>query len=246
MPRPKLMASKHELEIIRKLSGRRTQRAIAGFLGRSRNFVQEWQRRLEVLRWRKLDARAEREIVELYRSGKGQVKVAKILRIQQRIVHAVVLKHALLRKTGGIHFQMPPAQFRQFRKDVLSRRYFCVDLAKKYSLTRHTSLKLAKQILGVSTFLRGAQLPPLSSVFPERPAAGYMERGAVCELLSKIFPAGLPGCNDYVLVSAVIDLLCETFPFWRSASMPVLENLENHLVAAVATLRGAEQTSLVN
>ncbi len=150
----------------------------------------------------------------------------------------------LIHKVGGRPFQMPPEQFAKFRRDVLSKKYFAIDLARKFGITKHNSLKLAKQILGVERFFRGETYPPLSSVFPER-HDGRCTPADCLTLLNKIFPIGLPHEPDYVLVSAVIDMLVEVFPFWRSASKPVMENLGSHLVAAVATLRGAEG-ALVN
>jgi hypothetical protein len=59
-------------------------------------------------------------------------------------------------------------------------------------------------------------------------------------LLGRIFPDGLPPSPDSIVVPVVVDLLMTTFPFWRSASAPVLANLESHLIAAAAMLRSSE------
>jgi hypothetical protein len=240
-------ATKDEIKIIARLSGRRTQRELAGFLGRSRRFVQEWQKKLGCQRKHQPTQEDKREIIRLYHhEKKGQAVTARLSRIPQKAVRATLLEAGIpIHPPGDYRFQMPPAQFAKFRRDVLSKRYYCADLAKKYSLSRHNSLRLAKDILGVEKFLRGQTFPPLSSVFPERQK--HDERCTVADcmtILSRLFPGGLPPAADCVVASAVVDLLLE-LPFWKRASTPVLENVEKHLGTAAGMLRGAE-TALVN
>jgi hypothetical protein len=238
------MASAREKQIIVRMSKQRKTRAeIEKVLRRSCSFVFNWQKKLHCqLKDRRPTERQKNQICRLYQSGMGQVAVAVFLGFTQRTILDTLAERRILRhRSGGRAFKMAPEEFSKFRADVLSKKYFAIDLARKYKITKAISLRLCKEILGVPEFLRGETFPPLSSVFPERHdkrlgIAGYVQ------FLAKLFPTGLPPQPDHIIVPSVIDLLCETFPFWRTASVPVLEHLESHLLAAASTMRGATQT----
>src|SRR6266853_4241982 len=97
MRRPKLnaampprYATKRERETIRRLSGLRTQRELAGFLGRSRTFVQEWQKRLACQRKHEPSEEDKKAIIRLYQKN-GQARTAKLSGIPQRAVRETLL-----------------------------------------------------------------------------------------------------------------------------------------------------------
>ncbi len=240
------MASKQEQKIILGMSRRRkTRDEIATFLGRSRSFIFVWQKKLHCQRKHEPTEADKKIIIKLYREGKGQWRIARITGVPQAKVRRTLLEAGVAtHKTGGHPFQMPPEQFSQFRADVLSRKYFAIDLAHKYGLTKAISLRLSKEILGVEKFYGGETYPPLSSPFPQRYDA-RLTGADYCRFLAGIFPNGVPEKEVWELVPPIISMLLEKFPFWRTADTGVLENLESHLVAAVATMRDAEG-ALVN
>src|SRR5216683_3251567 len=186
-------ATEHEKKIICKLSGKRTQRQIATFLGRSLSFVTFWQRRQGFRAHPKLNAKLENEIIRLYRSRPwGQARVGREINVSEKVVHAVLVRYNIpLHKTGGVPFQLPPEQFSKFRADVLSRKYFAIDLAEKYGITKAIALRLSKEILGVEKFYGGETYPPLSSPFPQRYDA-RLTAADYCRFLASIFPNGVP------------------------------------------------------
>jgi len=239
-------ATKHERKIIRQLSGKRTLEQIAEFLGRSRSFIYCQQRKLHCQRKHEPTENDKREIIRLYREWKGQARIAKLTGVPQAAVRRTLLEAGVpIHKTGEPRFQMPPELFKRFRADVLARKHFAIDLAEKYGITKHIALRLSKEILGVPTFFRGALYPPLSSVFPERHDA-RLTTADYCRFLVRIFPNGVPERPVWELVPEVVSMLLEKYAFWRAADTSVLENLENLLVAALGTMSGSEQTSLVN
>jgi len=245
-------ATKREIKIIARLSGRRTREQIAAFLGRSHSFVEFWQRRQGFRAHPKLTARLEDEICKLYKSAdatgrnRGQARVGRETNVSQKVVHVVLLRHGIpLHKSGTLPV-FTPAKRRQAIRMIRAKRHYLKQIAAKLGVHRGCIEELAHQILGCERFFGGAIWPPLQSAFPEierhderLTAADYIR------LLSKIFPNGLPPSPDWIVVPAVVDLLQETFHFWRTASAPVLKNLESHLVKAAATMRSAEST-LVN
>ena len=237
-------ASKYEQDTIRRLSGKRTREQIATLLERSCSFIETWQRKQKFHAHPKLTPRLENQIVALYKTGIGQKPVGRALNVSEKVVHAVLVRHHVPLHKGSPPFQMPPERFDKFRADVLSKKYFCVDLARKYGISKHNSLKLAKQILGVETFFRGETYPPLSSTFPERHDK-TLSIADYCRFLVGIFPDGVPEKPPWDVVPPIISMLLEKFPFWREASTADLLSVESHLTAALATMRES-QTALVN
>ncbi len=246
---PPRYATEHEQAIIRRQSGKRTQIQIAEFLGRSLSFVTFWQRRQKFRACAKLNAALENQIIALYRGrGLGQARVGREINVSEKVVHQVLVSHGIpLRKAGGVPI-LTPEKRQQAVAMIRAKNSYLKDIAKKLGVHRGCVEKLAHAVLGCERFFGGPLWPPLQSAFPEMQR--HDERctvGDYMKLLNAIFPTGLPpSAPDSTVVPVVIDLLMTTFPFWRTASTPVLENLENHLVTALATMRGAEQTSLVN
>jgi len=244
---PPRNATKHEQAVIRRLSGKRTRAQIAEFLGRSLSFVESWQRRQGFHAHPKLTARLEDEICKLYKSGLGQARVGKRTNVSEKVVHAVLVRHNIpLHGTGGVP-TLTPEKRQKAVAMIRSRSTYLKDIAKKLGVNRACIEKLAHAILGCERFFGGAIWPPLQSAFPEMQR--HDERctvGDYMKLLNAIFPTGLPpSAPDSTVVPVVIDLLMTTFPFWRTAPTPILQTLENNLVAAMTMMRGAEQ-ALVN
>jgi len=242
---PPRNATKHEQTIIHRLSGKRTQRQIAQFLGRSLSFVTFWQRRQGFRAHPKLNAKLENQIIALYKSGLGQARVGRRTNVSEKVVHAVLVRHNIpLHGTGGVP-TLTPEKRRKAVAMIRAKGAYLKDIAKKLGVNRACIEKLAHAVLGCERFFGGAIWPPLQSAFPERQRHDGCTVGDCMNLLGRIFPDGLPPSPDSIVVPVVVDMLMTKFPFWRSASAPVLLNLETHLTAAVATMRGAEQ-ALVN
>jgi len=244
-------ATKREIKIIARLSGRRTRQQIAEFLGRSRSFVECWQRRQKFRAHPKLTARLEDEICKLYQSAdatgrnRGQARVGRALNVSEKVVHAVLLRHGIpLHKSGTLPV-FTPAKRRQAIRMIRAKRHYLKQIAAKLGVHRGCIEELAHQILGCERFFGGAIWPPLQSAFPEKQRHDGCTIGDCMSLLSRIFPDGLPPSPDSIIVPVIVDLLMTKFPFWQTASAPVLENLENHLLAAASTMRES-QTALVN
>jgi transposase len=248
---PPRNATKHEKKIICKLSGKRTQRQIAEFLGRSLSFVTFWQRRQGFRAHPKLTARLEDKICKLYKSAeaagrnRGQARVGRALNVSEKVVHAVLVQHGIPRHTGGTPPMLTPEKCQKAVAMIRAKGAYLKDIAKKLGVNRACIEKLAHAVLGCERFFGGAIWPPLQSAFPERQRHDGCTVGDCMNLLGRIFPDGLPPSPYSIVVPVVVNLLMTKFPFWRTASTPVLENLESHLIAAAATMRGAEQ-ALVN
>ena len=244
-------ATKREIKIIARLSGRRTREQIAAFLGRSHSFVEFWQRRQGFRAHPKLTARLEDEICKLYQSAdatgrnRGQARVGRALNVSEKVVHAVLLRHGIpLHKSGTLPV-FTPAKRRQAIRMIRAKRHYLKQIAAKLGVHRGCIEELAHQILGCERFFGGAIWPPLQSAFPEKQTHDGCTIGDCMSLLGRIFPDGLPPSPDSIIVPMIVDLLMTKFPFWQTASAPVLENLENHLVKAAATMRESEG-ALVN
>jgi len=248
---PPRNATKHEQAIIRRLSGKRSQRQIAEFLGRSLSFVTFWQRRQGFRAHPKLNARLEDEICKLYKSAeatgrnRGQARVGRALNVSEKVVHAVLVQHGIPRHTGGTPPMLTPDKRRQAVALIRAKRHYLKDIAKKLGVHRDCIEKLAHQILGCERFFGGPLWPPLQSAFPERQRHDGCTVGDCMNLLGRIFPDGLPPSPDSIIVPVIVDLLMTKFTFWQTASAPVLENLNSHLEAALATMRNSEG-ALVN
>ncbi len=238
---------KDEIRIIRRLSGKRTQRELATLLGRSVTFVKHWQRKLGCERKHEPTEADKKIIIKLYREGKGQARIAKITGVPQAKVRRTLLEAGVqIHGTGGVP-TLTPEKRQKAVAMIRAKGAYLKDIAKKLGLNRACIEKLAHAILGCERFFGGAIWPPLQSAFPEMQR--HDERctvGDYMKLLNAIFPTGLPpSAPDSTVVPVVIDLLMTTFPFWRTAPTPILQTLENNLVAAMTMMRGAEQ-ALVN
>ncbi len=221
-------ATKHERAVIRRLSGKRTREQIAEFLGRSRSFVECWQRRQGFRAHPKLTARLEHEICELYKSAeatgrnRGQARVGRALNVSEKVVHAVLLRHGIpLHKSGTLPV-FTPEKRRQAIRMIRAKRHYLKEIAAKLGVHRGCIEELAHQILGCERFFGGAIWPPMQSAFPEKQTHDGCTVGDCMNLLSRIFPDGLPPSPDSIIVPVIVDLLMTKFPFWQTASAPVL------------------------
>lgn len=238
------MASKQEQKIIRKLSGKRTRKEIAEFLGKSLSCITFWQKQQGFRAHPKLNAELERHIIALYQTGLGQAPVGKETNTSEKVVHAVLLRHGIpLHKTSRPPM-LTPEKRQQAVGMIRARNMYCKNIAKKLGVSRDCIEKLAREVLGCERFFGGPLWPPLQSSYPQRHQA--WTPADLVRFLAAIFPDGVPAEEDYVVVPRVVSALLQTFPFWRTATTPELLGLESHLLTALSTLRAESDSAAVN
>jgi len=242
---PPRNATKHEIKIIKRLSKqRRTRDQIAQFLGRSRAFVDNWQRKLHCQRKHEPTEEDKREIIRLYREWKGQARIAKLTGVPQPAVRRVLLEAGIpIHRTGEPRFQLPPDQQERFKRAVLSRKFYCKDLEKEFGLTKSLARRLAKEVLGVPEFLRGAILPRLSSHFPQVDA----QPSHYVELVQRISDL----CFDGKLLAPqydklFVDACLKIVPAFQNQPQTILNCLSANLTAAVGSLRSQRESTWVH
>lgn len=235
-------ATKHERAVIRRLSGRRTRKEIAAFLGKSLSCIKFWQRRQGFRAHPKMNPELENQIIALYENH-SQIWVARETNVSEKQVHAVLLRRGIPLRKGGNQPMLTPQKRQQAVAMIRGRNMYCRGIAAKLGVSRDSVEKLAHAVTGCERFFGGALWPPLQSVFPQR----HQEWTAndLVRFLSTIFPDGVPVVEDYVIVPRIVSVLLETFPFWREATTPDLLGLENHLVTALSTLRAESESALV-
>jgi len=241
------MATALERRVILRMSKERcTREQIATFLGRSKSFVFWWQRKLGCrLKDHRPTERQKNQICQLYQSGLGQVAVVKKTTFPQPTILRVLAERGIPHHRTARPPALTSEKRRQAIRMIRAKRHYLKEIAAKLGVHRGCIEELAHQILGCERFFGGAIWPPLQSAFPEKQRHDGCTIGDCMNLLSRIFPDGLPPSPDSIIVPVIVDLLQETFPFWRTASTPVLLNLESHLVAALGTMRSVEG-ALVN
>jgi hypothetical protein len=121
--------------------------------------VRAIQQAANVLRWRELTPEVERECVALLRLGHGQYPVAKMCRVSQRKIHALMNKYRIHHAAGGSG--LPAAKHARIFERVRRREDFGTGIGRKEGVSRSTVLDVAHKIYGPGRFTSHGQ--PLTS-----------------------------------------------------------------------------------
>jgi len=153
------MASKHEMEIIRQLSGKRTQCQLARFLGRSIAFVINWQAKLGCRRKHQPTEKDKQTIIDLYRGGKGkgQVAIARITGVPKVAVHRTLVAAGVTIR-GGKPFQPSTRQLIDIIDLAMAGNDSAKSIAKKIGRPYRAVLKLVHKLRQCSKFLPTATI----------------------------------------------------------------------------------------
>jgi hypothetical protein len=144
------------------------QREIAIAFSCSVDSIRRIQKKAGLRLRRKLTPRLEKMIVALLHEGHGLATIGKRVRMSQRRIRAVKVKHGIVHRVGdpGLR-RSSPAKYAALRAAILRRDDYCNRLAEKYRVSNSTVRALAHKIYGAGRLLSAPVWPPLQSVYPQ-------------------------------------------------------------------------------
>jgi hypothetical protein len=125
-------------------------------------------------RWAELTPEIEGEVVRQLLDGRGLDRVAKAMRVPDRVVSEIMEKHKIPRHPVGA----PPLEVGKRARIVAaihSREDHIYRLAKKIGVHRGTLSRIAHAIAGVDRFIGYPNIPPLTAEEPVHMETGYAE-----------------------------------------------------------------------
>lgn len=183
-----------------------------------------------------------KKILALLLGGIDQRQIARILKFSYRRIRAFARAHGFARPRRTL----TAAQVLAIDEAILNRQASAISIARKHNASYKYVLQRAHAVLACETFLPTWKRP-LESYFPSRPPRPIRKRASedgtasasrFLELLSRIFPGGLPvpAEHDSYLVAALL------FAFEKSFGLQDLSSLRGRVSEAVSTLRQASTT----
>ena len=192
------LTAKEKRKIVARTRAGEKQVEIARRFGCCVHTIREVQRAAGLQLFRPLTPEVEKEVVELLRRGIGQNRVSKLTRVSERKVRAIMRKHGIHHKVGGL--PLPQEKHARIAAAVLRREDYCIRISEKYNVSKDIVRRIAHEIHGPGRLLGFPVWPPMSSYFPQ-----------------KHFDVKTAGPEQYVqLVQRVLEKSCDgKFPFGR-------------------------------
>jgi hypothetical protein len=151
----------------------KSQKEIAKALQIHRNSVYRYQRNWGLTAWSTIPSAAkEKKILALLRAGVARKRVERLTRTTEYFVRKIAEAHGITSRVDPLS----PEQREKLRGEIRRHSDFAVNLSVRYGVSYRRTLKIAHAELGVPAFIGAAHHPPLSSPFPEKPAAAAIEK----------------------------------------------------------------------
>lgn len=113
-------------------------------------------------RWAELTPKIEIETVRQLRAGRGLHRVAKNMRLPDRVVNEIMQKYRIVHKVGAPKLSVEKRA--RIAEAVRGRKDYLYRLAKQFNVSRTTVRTIAREIAGVDRFIGWPNIEPLTPV----------------------------------------------------------------------------------